>query len=375
MIELQGLSKTFHTANGTVEALQDISITINDGEIFGIIGLSGAGKSTLVRCINLLERPTSGKVIIDGKNLTDMPQRELLNMRRSISMIFQGFNLLEQRNVLKNVCFPLEISGWKSQDAKARAEELLKIVGLSDRKNAYPSQLSGGQKQRVAIARALATKPKYLLCDEATSALDPNTTRSILELLRTINDTMGVTIVVITHEMKVIDQICDRMPDIVISGINHGDNASVNSHYSGTMGVAREGCMKGIPSVAFSLCNYSPDADFSNTARLIKIITGRVLEDGLPKNVCLNVNFPDTPEIKGTKVCRMCNGIWEKELVKERHPRGYDYYWMVGQFRDTEPEATDTDEWALAHGYAAITPTTIDTTAYSAMQKISDWDL
>ena len=211
MIELQGLSKTFHTANGTVEALQDISITINDGEIFGIIGLSGAGKSTLVRCINLLERPTSGKVIIDGKNLTDMPQRELLNMRRSISMIFQGFNLLEQRNVLKNVCFPLEISGWKSQDAKARAEELLKIVGLSDRKNAYPSQLSGGQKQRVAIARALATNPKYLLCDEATSALDPNTTRSILELLRTINDTMGVTIVVITHEMKVIDQICDRV--------------------------------------------------------------------------------------------------------------------------------------------------------------------
>ena len=211
MIELQGLSKTFHTANGTVEALQDISITINDGEIFGIIGLSGAGKSTLVRCINLLERPTSGKVIIDGKNLTDMPQRELLNMRRSISMIFQGFNLLEQRNVLKNVCFPLEISGWKAQDAKARAEELLKIVGLSDRKNAYPSQLSGGQKQRVAIARALATNPKYLLCDEATSALDPNTTRSILELLRTINDTMGVTIVVITHEMKVIDQICDRV--------------------------------------------------------------------------------------------------------------------------------------------------------------------
>ena len=211
MIELQGLSKTFHTANGTVEALQDINITINDGEIFGIIGLSGAGKSTLVRCINLLERPTSGKVIIDGKNLTDMPQRELLNMRRSISMIFQGFNLLEQRSVLKNVCFPLEISGWKAQDAKARAEELLKIVGLSDRKNAYPSQLSGGQKQRVAIARALATKPKYLLCDEATSALDPNTTRSILELLRTINDTMGVTIVVITHEMKVIDQICDRV--------------------------------------------------------------------------------------------------------------------------------------------------------------------
>ena len=172
MIEIKDLSKTFSSASGTVEALRDINLTINDGEIFGIIGLSGAGKSTLVRCINLLERPTSGHVIIDGKDMTVLPRRELLEMRRSISMIFQGFNLLEQRSVLRNVCFPLEMSGTKSGEAKKRALELLKLVGLESKANAYPAQLSGGQKQRVAIARALATNPRYLLCDEATSALD-----------------------------------------------------------------------------------------------------------------------------------------------------------------------------------------------------------
>ena len=211
MIELKDLSKTFNASSGTVEALKDINLTINDGEIFGIIGLSGAGKSTLVRCINLLERPTYGSVIIDGKDMTQLSRSELLKMRRSISMIFQGFNLLEQRTVLRNVTFPLEISGVKMSEAKEKALKLLKIVGLEEKAAAYPAQLSGGQKQRVAIARALATDPRYLLCDEATSALDPNTTRSILELLDTNNQTMGVTIVVITHEMKVIDQICDRV--------------------------------------------------------------------------------------------------------------------------------------------------------------------
>lgn len=211
MIELKDLCKTFNASSGTVEALKDINLTINDGEIFGIIGLSGAGKSTLVRCINLLERPTYGSVIIDGKDMTQLSRSELLKMRRSISMIFQGFNLLEQRSVLRNVTFPLEISGVKLSEAKKKAMELLKIVGLEQKAAAYPAQLSGGQKQRVAIARALATDPRYLLCDEATSALDPNTTRSILELLDQINQTLGVTIVVITHEMKVIDQICDRV--------------------------------------------------------------------------------------------------------------------------------------------------------------------
>ena len=211
MIELIHLSKTYSASTGDVEALRDIDLEIRDGEIFGIIGLSGAGKSTLVRCINLLERPSAGRVVIDGRDMTALPRAELLQMRRKISMIFQGFNLLEQRSVLRNVTFPLEISGVSRRAAQEKARSLLQVVGLEDRADAYPAQLSGGQKQRVAIARALATDPRYLLCDEATSALDPNTTRSILELLRRINRDLGVTIVVITHEMKVIDQICDRV--------------------------------------------------------------------------------------------------------------------------------------------------------------------
>ena len=211
MIVLKELCKTYSSASGDVEALKDINLTIQDGEIFGIIGLSGAGKSTLVRCINLLERPTSGSVIIDGEDITTLPRAALLKMRRKISMIFQGFNLLEQRSVLRNVTFPLEIAGVGSREAREKALGLLKVVGLEEKAAAYPAQLSGGQKQRVAIARALASDPRYLLCDEATSALDPNTTRSILELLRRINQELGVTIIVITHEMKVIDQICDRV--------------------------------------------------------------------------------------------------------------------------------------------------------------------
>lgn len=211
MIELRNLGKVYGNAGKPVAALEEINLTINDGEIFGIIGLSGAGKSTLVRCINLLEKPTSGEVLIDGRNLRTLSAKELLKMRRSIGMIFQNFNLLEQRSVLKNVCFPLEVAGVGKAAAAGRAKELLALVGLSEKKDAYPAQLSGGQKQRVAIARALATQPKYLLCDEATSALDPTTTRAILELLREINDTLGVTIVIITHEMRVIDSICDRV--------------------------------------------------------------------------------------------------------------------------------------------------------------------
>lgn len=184
MIELKDLEKTYRTSKGSVTAIKDINITINDGEIFGIIGLSGAGKSTLVRCINYLERPTSGQVIIDGKELGRLSNKELLKTRQNIGMVFQGFNLLAQRNVIKNICYPLEIAGMKKADAVKRAESLLELVGLSDKAKAYPSQLSGGQKQRVAIARALAAETHYLLCDEATSALDPDTTRSVLELLK-----------------------------------------------------------------------------------------------------------------------------------------------------------------------------------------------
>ena len=219
MIELKNLSKTYHAAGREIVALDGINLTIHDGEIFGIIGLSGAGKSTLVRCINLLEEPTGGEVVIDGQSLTKLPRKELLKLRQQIGMIFQGFNLLEQRNLIRNICFPLEIAGVDRKTAVARAKELLKLVGLEDRGESYPSQLSGGQKQRVAIARALATNPKYLLCDEATSALDPNTTRQILDLLKEINEKLGVTIVVITHEMRVIDRICDSVAVIDSSHI------------------------------------------------------------------------------------------------------------------------------------------------------------
>ena len=211
MIELQHLGKTFGDSGARVVAISDINLTIEDGDIFGVIGLSGAGKSTLIRCINFLERPTEGKVIFDGVDLSTLSHRELLKQRQRMSMIFQGFNLLSQRTALRNICYPMEIAGVRRAQAHKKARELLEIVGLSDKANAYPSQLSGGQKQRIAIARALATDPKVLLCDEATSALDPNTTRSILELLKNINQTMGVTIIVITHEMKVIEQICNKV--------------------------------------------------------------------------------------------------------------------------------------------------------------------
>ncbi len=211
IIQIQHLSKNFGGGPDEVRALTDISLDIRQGEIFGIIGLSGAGKSTLVRCMNLLERPTSGKVIVDGKDMTALSEKELRLQRRKMTMIFQSFNLLMQRTCLKNVCFPMEIAGVSRSQAEKRARQLLDIVGLADKAGAYPSQLSGGQKQRVAVARALATDPKVLLCDEATSALDPTTTASILELLRDLNAKLGVTVVVITHQMSVIEAICSRV--------------------------------------------------------------------------------------------------------------------------------------------------------------------
>jgi D-methionine transport system ATP-binding protein len=219
IIQIKGLNKTFESGENAVVALDDINISINRGEIFGIIGLSGAGKSTLVRCINLLEKPTTGSVIVDGQDMTALSERELRKARRSIGMIFQGFNLLMQSTALDNVCFPLLLAGVKKKEARIRAKELLHTVGLGDRENAYPAQLSGGQKQRVAIARALATNPKVLLCDEVTSALDPTTTLSILALIKDLNQKLGVTVVVITHEMKVIEQICGRVAIIADSHI------------------------------------------------------------------------------------------------------------------------------------------------------------
>ncbi len=211
MIEIKNLSKSFGIAEGTVDALKNISLTINDGEVYGVIGMSGAGKSTLVRCINMIERPTEGSVIIDGVDMGALSQAQLRNERRNITMIFQGCNLLMQRNCLKNVCFPLLLAGMKKKDAEKRAYELLETVGLSDKAKAYPAQLSGGQKQRVAIARALTTHPKVLLCDEATSALDPQTTHSILQLISDINKKLGITVIVITHQMSVVEEICTRV--------------------------------------------------------------------------------------------------------------------------------------------------------------------
>ena len=219
MIELQHLSKTFGSGESAVHALEDVTLSIEEGEIFGVIGLSGAGKSTLVRCINLLERPTSGTVLVNGQDMTRLSGRALREARRNIGMIFQGFDLLMQRDALANVRFPLELAGVERGEADARARELIKTVGLEGREHAYPAQLSGGQKQRVAIARALATNPKVLLCDEATSALDPTTTESILELLKQINRTLGVTVVVITHEMRVVERICSRVAIIAESHI------------------------------------------------------------------------------------------------------------------------------------------------------------
>lgn len=212
MIELKHISKTFPTADGVFQALDDINLTIRDGDIFGIVGMSGAGKSTLVRCINLLERPTAGQVVIDGQDLMELSAPQLREKRRSISMIFQQFNLLMQRTCLGNICFPMEIAGVPKGEARKRALEYLDIVGLPDKANAYPAQLSGGQKQRIAIARALASNPKVLLCDEATSALDPTTTRSILKLIQDINRRMGITAVIITHEMAVVERSAPTWP-------------------------------------------------------------------------------------------------------------------------------------------------------------------
>lgn len=230
MIEIKNLSKTFKTADGTVDALKDISLTVNDGDIYGIIGMSGAGKSTLVRCINMLERPTDGNVIIDGVDIGSLSAAKLREVRRNVTMIFQSFNLLMQRTCLDNVCFPLELAGVNKVKAKQRALELLETVGLPDKAKAYPSRLSGGQQQRVAIARALATDPKILLCDEATSALDPKTTESILDLIKEINQKLGITVIIITHQMSVVEKVCNKVA--ILDNGSIAEEGSVNDVFT-----------------------------------------------------------------------------------------------------------------------------------------------
>lgn len=217
-IEIRNVSKSFEQKGIRVDALKDINLTIESGDIYGIIGMSGAGKSTLVRCLNYLERPTDGQIVIDGKELGSLTEKELRKERSDIAMIFQHFNLLMQKSVVDNICFPLQLQGIKKKEAREKARELLKTVGLEEKEKAFPAQLSGGQKQRVAIARALASNPKILLCDEATSALDPQTTASILSLLKEINEKLGITIVIITHQMSVIREICNQ-----VAIIEHGE--------------------------------------------------------------------------------------------------------------------------------------------------------
>ncbi len=296
-----------------MEAVKNVSLTIEDGDIFGIIGLSGAGKSTLVRCINLLEKPTSGSVLIDGVDITSLSKKELLNTRHSISMIFQGFNLLAQRSVIKNICYPLEITGVKKTDSLKKARELLKIVDLEDKEKAYPSQLSGGQKQRVAIARALATDPKILLCDEATSALDPNTTDSILTLLKKINKELGVTIVVITHEMKVVERICNK-----VAVLNHGEMQEC--------GLVKDVFLKPKSDTAKELILPQSKAvkEVSGGKKIRIVFDGRSTFEPIISNLTLecrtavNILGADTKDIDGTAFGQMLIGLPADETQASR---------------------------------------------------------
>ena len=313
MIKINNLDKVFAGSNGQVQALENIHLEIFPGEIFGIIGLSGAGKSTLVRCMNYLERPTVGSVQIDGMDLGSLSQKELGIARRNMGMIFQQFNLLMQRNSLDNVCFPLQLTGMSKKEARIKARELLKKVGLEDKFKAYPAQLSGGQKQRVAIARALATDPKILLCDEATSALDPTTTISILELLRELNQEMGLTIVIITHEMSVVERICNKVAII--------DNSKICE-----IGLVSEvfANPKSKPARRLVFHNRENNVPFGqeNCYRIIfdgrssfePVIANVVLECGCP----INILYADTRNIDGSAFGQMVIQLPEDELSTNR---------------------------------------------------------
>ena len=314
IIEIRGLRKTFGQGEAAVTALDGIDLSIEKGEIYGIIGLSGAGKSTLVRCMNLLETPTEGTVRVDGQEITTLSPKELRKARQSITMIFQGFNLLMQRSALDNICFPLELSGTPRKEAIARARELLKVVGLEDREGAYPAQLSGGQKQRVAIARALATNPKVLLCDEATSALDPNTTRSILDLLKNINETLGVTIIVITHEMKVVEQICGRVAILAESHVVEEGKVSEVFRHPKTA-AARQLLMPGSETARETLAQgraYRITFDGSTAEQ--PVVSGMVLSCGEP----VNILFADMKNIEGKTYGQMLLQLPENEGAAAR---------------------------------------------------------
>ena len=314
IIQIDGLRKVYADGNGTVTALDGISLEVREGEIFGIIGLSGAGKSTLVRCINLLEVPTEGSVIVDGKNLAKLGEGDLLEARRNIGMIFQHFNLLQQRTALENVCFPLEIAGVKKEEARSRALRLLKTVGLEDRAGAYPSQLSGGMQQRVAIARALANEPKVLLCDEATSALDPKTTLQILELLQDINREMGVTLVVITHEMRVIERICSRVAILAESRVVESGEVSEVFRHPKTAAAKQLIFPQGEKTETFRGGKRILRLAFDGTTTDQPIVANMVLACG----EAVNILAADTKLIDGKALGQMVLQLPENEAAAER---------------------------------------------------------
>ncbi|WNX85402.1 ATP-binding cassette domain-containing protein [Agathobaculum sp. NTUH-O15-33] len=313
IVRIRDLNKTFRTKTNTVVALDGVSLDVTRGEIFGIIGLSGAGKSTLVRCINFLETPTAGTVEVDGRELGALSKKELLEARRSMGMIFQQFNLLQQRTALQNICFPLEIAGVKKDEAEKRARELLGIVGLTERAEAYPAQMSGGQQQRVAIARALATNPQILLCDEATSALDPTTTRSILALLKEINKNLGITVIIITHEMAVIEEICQRV-------------AIIDSSRIAEIGTVEQVFTRPKSAMAKQLIYPNGERDrlatgkrycrivFDGNSSFEPVVSNMVLEC----KAAVNIMFADTKDIDGKAYGQMILQLPEDERAASR---------------------------------------------------------
>ena len=315
MIQIKDVTKTFVGKDNQVEALKGINLSIQKGEIYGIIGMSGAGKSTLVRCLNFLERPTSGTVLIEGKDLATLKDSELRSMRTQIAMIFQHFNLLMQRTVLDNICFPLEITKVPRAKAVERAKELLEIVGLSEKMLAYPAQLSGGQKQRVAIARALATNPKILLCDEATSALDPTTTKAILALLKEINEKYGITIVIITHEMAVVQEVCTHVA--IIDEGNLAEHGTVEEVFSRPKSkAARKLVFQGEGTATYEEMKGKRCIRivFSSNSSYEPVIANMILTCKAPVNILL----ADTRDIGGVAHGQMILQLPEEEAAAEK---------------------------------------------------------
>lgn len=314
-IEIRHLTKNFEANGFTVNALKDVNIQIEKGEIYGIIGMSGAGKSTLVRSINFLERPTEGQVLIDGVDLANLSEKELRKKRSDIGMIFQSFNLLEQKNVIDNICFPLEIAGVKKKEARTRAQELLKLVKLEEKEKVYPSQLSGGQKQRVAIARALATNPQILLCDEATSALDPQTTESILKLLKSINESLGITIVIITHQMSVVTDICSKVA-IIENGVVVEEGWVEKIFENPTTDAAKELILgKNVQNELVESVDSSRNIRivFSNNSAYEPVISNTIQKFNVP----INILKADTRNVGGKAVGEMILGLPDDAKVQE----------------------------------------------------------